>query len=308
MKKRKVKKGPFIALILLIILCIGGFSLYKYIEYRNSNTYKLLEKGYTKEEVPKINKLKNVNRIVEMNYQKNLVSLLDETYFLEKNLDQYLDYKKENPSKSTKDIIAIVNVGTSKPYYEGLKETDTSKKELMLVNKYFKLPDTYKVEKVKELSSKYSYAGNKINEDIYEPLKDMFDAATKDNVKLVVTSGYRSIESQEKIYKNYVSTKGKEWADGFAARPGCSEHESGYAVDFIQMGTNRDTFEASEGFAWLQKHAAEYGFILRYPKDKEYLTGYEYESWHYRYVGEKTATKLKKLNITFDEYSAFYLN
>ena len=68
-----------------------------------------------------------------------------------------------------------------------------------------------------------------------------------------------------------------------------------------------DNFEQTEEFNWLQEHAHEYGFILRYPKDKEHITGYKYESWHYRYVGIETATKIHELGITFDEYYAYFL-
>lgn len=307
MKKRKAKKGPIIILILFIILIIGGFSIYKYVEYRNSNTYKLLEKGYTKEEIPKIVKLKNINQILQMNYQKNLGPLLQETYFIEKNLDRYLDYSKKNPKKELKDVVAIVNVNTDKPHYEDLQTTDVQKKEKMLVNKYFKLPDDYTVDDVVKISSRYSYDGNTISASIYDNLKEMFQDAAKENITFVVTSGYRSLEKQNSLYKNTVVEEGKNYANSYAARSGSSEHESGYAIDFVQMGTNRNTFASSKGYAWLEEHAAEYGFILRYPKGKEYLTGYEYEPWHYRYVGKEIAEKLKKLNITFDEYYAFYL-
>ena len=79
------------------------------------------------------------------------------------------------------------------------------------------------------------------------------------------------------------------------------------AVDIQTYGSNAKTFEEFDEFKWLQDNAHKYGFILRYPKDKEYLTGYEYESWHYRYVGVEVATYIYENNITFDEYYAYFV-
>ena len=125
----------------------------------------------------------------------------------------------------------------------------------------------------------------------------MWQKAKSENLNLIVNSSYRDYESQENVWNNYEARNGEEYADSIAARPGYSEHQTGLALDIITYGANKNTFEDTDEFKWLQKNAHKYGFILRYPKDKEDITGYEYESWHYRYVGVEAATEIhnKKL-------------
>ena len=135
----------------------------------------------------------------------------------------------------------------------------------------------------------------------------MYNAAKEEGLYLIITSAYREYEFQETLWKKYAAQQGEEWADSIAARPGYSEHQSGLALDIVTYKSNMNDFENTKEFKWLQDNAHKYGFILRYPKGKEKLTGYNYESWHYRYVGVETATKIKKLGITFDEYYAYYL-
>jgi len=96
--------------------------------------------------------------------------------------------------------------------------------------------------------------------------------------------------------------KGQEYADLASARPGHSEHQTGLAIDI--MGSNEDynKFEESVEFEWMKNNAHLYGFILRYPKGKENITGFKYEPWHYRYIGKKVATIIYNENITLEEY------
>ena len=135
----------------------------------------------------------------------------------------------------------------------------------------------------------------------------MFNDAKKENITLIINSSYRSYKEQEEVYNMYLTNKGEEYADKYAARPGHSEHQTGLAIDLTTYGANGETFDQTDAFKWLENNAYKYGFILRYPKDKENITGYNYESWHYRYVGVETATKLKEENITYDEYYAYYI-
>ena len=135
----------------------------------------------------------------------------------------------------------------------------------------------------------------------------MFNDAKKDNVTLIINSSYRSYENQEETYNNYSTWYGKDEADKIAARPGFSEHQTGLTIDIMTYNSNRNNFEESDAFKWLNNNAYKYGYILRYPKNKEYLTGYSYESWHYRYVGKEVANYIKDNNITYDEYYAFFI-
>ena len=136
----------------------------------------------------------------------------------------------------------------------------------------------------------------------------MADDARKENITLVLTSGYRTREDQTNIYESMKNSKGETYADEFAARPGSSEHETGLALDIMTFNAVTETFHETETYKWLHKHAREYGFIERYPENKEYLTGYERESWHFRYVGVDLANKVEEEGIAYEEYYAFYID
>ena len=175
----------------------------------------------------------------------------------------------------------------------------------MLVNKYYYLDKNYKLELITQ-EAKYGKANVKLEKETYEHFKKMFEAAKKENLTLYVNSAYRSYEEQKSVFDYYEKIMGPEVLE-YAAKPGHSEHQTGLALDIFKPGTTTKTFEKTKEFKWLQQHAHKYGFILRYPKGKENITGYDYESWHYRYVGEEIATYIWKNNITFDEYYAFFI-
>lgn len=310
MKCRRIKIKPIIITgVILLVLIIGGIGLKKFIDYRNSYDYKLSKIGYNEEEITRIKKLKNkeVDTILKMEYNKNIDDFIKQKYFIFDNLTDYLKYYKENNEESYKDIISIVNVHTNREHYTKTKATDMSKEDLILVNKYNYLAEDYEPDDLVNISLQYAYADNKIREHVYEAYKDMWHAAKKENLTLIVTSSYRSYAKQEQIHKSYANQKGQEWADSVSARAGYSEHQTGLTLDIVTYNSTMDNFEDSDEFKWLKQNSYKYGFILRYPKDKTYITGYDYESWHYRYVGKEVAKEIHDLGITYDEYYAYYL-
>ncbi|PFL15198.1 D-Ala-D-Ala carboxypeptidase VanY [Bacillus cereus] len=158
----------------------------------------------------------------------------------------------------------------------------------------------------------------KIDSRIATSYQDMVAAAKKDGINLYLRSGYRAIKLQQTYYDASVkSYKSQGLSDEEASAkaleylqyPGASEHHTGLALDIISVewqNTVEDlnaTFENTDAFKWLDKNAAEYGFIIRYPKDKENITGIKYEPWHYRYVGKEVAAYLKEKGLTLEEYS-----
>ncbi len=312
MRGRKFKKLPLIILgiIILIGIIIGVIFLVKTINYHKTYEYKLLKHGYVKDDLNKIEKLDNTSKdyLLSIDYDKDIIKIITEKYFLEKNLKKYVEYNKNN-DKSFSDVIAIVNVGADKEFYKDPKKTDINKGILMLTNKFNYLDNTYNSDKMIVVSKQYSYGENQmLTSETYNEFIKMFKAAKEDGLSLIINSSFRSYEDQEEIYDMYKNSKGEEYADTIAAKPGFSEHQTGMAIDIQAPGSRASTFEDFEEFKWLQENAHKYGFILRYPKDKEYLTGYNYESWHYRYVGVEVATYIKENNITFDEYYAYYLD
>ena len=318
MTKRKLKlkkkaRNSFILLIILIVAIIIGLDKYKEYKYKQTNEYKLTQVGYTLEESKLIiNKLNDENESYFVNNKKNnyIIDLLNEKYFLEKNLYEYLEYKVDNKKKSYYDIVAIVNVGANKDWYDSkkVKETDLSKGNLMLVNIFNYLNDDYEPTEITNIDLSYSYSGNKVSKETNDAYIEMAVAAKEDGIQLMANSTYRTYQRQDEIYKDFYYSKGVSYADKYAARAGYSEHQTGLAIDIFTSGSSTTSnFEESDAFKWLSTNAYKYGFILRYPKDKEYLTGYEYESWHYRYLGVETATKVYQEGITYDEYYAFYI-
>lgn len=310
--KRKIKKGPIIAAILIVVIGVGGFFAFKEIRYRMSNTYKLLKIGYNETEtnilIEKYDKEKLKELIQDKTLDSNIPKLLQQKYYLEKNLDRYLTYLKDNPEVSVKDAVSLVNVNRDRDFYEDMQETDTSKGDLMLVNKYYKLTKDFKLDDIVPISNQFAYEGNEIRKHVYERYRSMWNAAKEEGLLLIVNSSYRDYETQDAVWKDYAEANGEEWADNKAARAGSSEHETGLALDIVTNNVIMNEFENTEEFKWLQDNAYKYGFILRYPKGKENITGYEYESWHYRYVGEEVAKEIHDLDITFDEYYAYYLD
>ena len=315
-KRKRLKKSVkvfFVIIVLIIIGIIFGIKKYKEYLYHKTNEYKLTEVGYTLEEAKLIiNKLNNKNEtyFIENEKDSNIINILKEKYFLEKNLYDYLEYKVFNKKTSYSDVIAIVNVHANKEWYDNktIKDTDMSKDELILVNKFYKLSSDYIPEDLTNINLRYAYDNNRVREEVNEAFVNMASAAKEDDIKLIANSSFRDYERQEEVYKEFYYSKGIDYADKYAARPGHSEHQTGLSIDIFTNGeSTTDNFEDSDAFKWLSKNAYKYGFILRYPKGKEYLTGYNYESWHYRYVGIKTAKKVYDSKLTYDEYYAYYI-
>lgn len=124
-------------------------------------------------------------------------------------------------------------------------------------------------------------------------------AAAQQGLNIWLASGFRSYDYQNQIYNNYVSWDGQAAADTYSARPGYSEHQSGLAIDVNQID---DSFIGTPEAVWLETHCHEYGFILRYPQDKQDITGYKYESWHIRYVGTDMSYPIHESGLTLEEY------
>ena len=135
--------------------------------------------------------------------------------------------------------------------------------------------------------------------------KEMFNAALKDNVNLIAISEYRSYSVQENLYNSRVEAKGIEKTRQYTADPGASEHQTGLAIDIVcnDYPYLDEGFENTDAFKWLINNCYKYGFILRYQKGKEDITGYNYEPWHFRYIGDTDIAKdIMERGICFEEF------
>ncbi|MFD1361167.1 D-alanyl-D-alanine carboxypeptidase family protein [Lentibacillus salinarum] len=180
---------------------------------------------------------------------------------------------------------------------------------LALVNKDYVLPDGFEPLKLVEPDVRFPFEEflpkKQMREVAAAALEDMFAAADDAGLDLFAQSGYRSFDRQDAIFASNVAEHGEEAANNFSAKPGESEHQTGLTMDVTSPDVNHQLIEefgeTDEG-KWLKQHAAEYGFIIRYPEGKEEITQYQYEPWHLRYVGKAAATDIAEQGITLEEY------
>lgn len=281
------------------------------ITYHDNDTFlkdinSLLTLGYSYTEINNIyNKLStdSINIIINNTYIKDLNTIINLSYFKEDNLDRYLKYL----NTSTKDLetsITYVNIGLDNDYYTNVINIDNQDDLAVLVNKYHKLSNDYVPSDLEKINSKYQWLGrsNELRKDAREAFEKMCEAATKDNIYIYAGSGYRSYQTQLYLYNTYVKRDGFKAAETYSARASYSEHQTGLAMDVA----NKSGFisKNDKEYDWLVKNSYKYGFILRYPEDKENITGYMYEEWHYRYLGTTLAKEVYDSGLTYDEYLA----
>lgn len=181
---------------------------------------------------------------------------------------------------------------------------------LALVNKTYYLPDAYIPSDLIRADVQYSFGDVEVEKALLRQeaalaLEKMFEAAKNDNISLFAVSGYRSYKRQEEVFNAESVKSGEEYAKSVVAIPGQSEHQTGLAMDISAESVQFDLIESFEDTAegqWLAEHAHEYGYILRYPKGKEEITGYSFEPWHFRYVGINFAKTIYDKKLTLEEY------
>ena len=181
--------------------------------------------------------------------------------------------------------------------------------KIRLVNEKNPLPEDFSVELANIDNTK------KFDRRAIKYLKEMLEDMNKQSIKNVwIQSAYRSIEYQRGLYQKSINKylkmgKSKEESEEltkkYINKPGTSEHNLGLAVDFNDV---EEGFENTKAYKWLQENASIYGFILRYPKDKEEITGIEYEPWHWRYIGQEHAQKINEQSLCLEEYLQKYDN
>ncbi len=178
----------------------------------------------------------------------------------------------------------------------------------VVINKQNSLPINYKPDLVVPsvlLRLDKAQEQMTVSKAIKSSLEEMFLAAKKDKVNLMLGSGYRSSNLQKQFYDEYVEQDGRAKADQQSARPGFSEHQTGLAVDVVSpSGTChlQICWESTKEGKWVLKNSYKYGFIIRYQKDKKNVTGYQYEPWHIRFVGKELAKEINNTKQTLEEF------
>lgn len=220
------------------------------------------------------------------------------------NIDRYIKYEKK--ALDYKDIVTKVNLKLDLPVYTDTQEVKDANDLLVLVNKYNHLPKNYKPSDLAYLDGAY---GNKVpmRSIIKEPFLELQAAAKKElNINLMPTTAFRDESFQRTLYTNYVNKEGVAKADTYSARPSYSEHQTGLSIDLKNTALSNVRL-SDENYEWLHNNAYKYGFIIRFPKDKENITLYQFENWHIRYVGKEAAKIIYENNLTLEEYIDLYV-
>lgn len=289
---------------------------------------KYLEKYYEINYVEKDDFLKNVNIFLDKKYStdeinlifenlsdKNFSKLIEKDYikldeflkiknFNVDNYERYINYKNNN-SYDIATVVTYVNIDLDKDDYNDMYEITNLNDFYIVINKHNKVPDTYKPSNLVVMNS--SNALRTTVQDIVEkPLNEFFAAAREAGSNLYQSTSYRSFSWQNDLYTSYVSKDGKEKADTYSARPGCSEHHTGLAVDLYNADI-KNTRLTKDDEEWIAENAYKYGFIVRYTESNKHITRYMAEPWHIRYVGNEAAKIIYEQNLSFEEYVDLYV-
>ncbi|UOB20147.1 M15 family metallopeptidase [Macrococcus armenti] len=192
----------------------------------------------------------------------------------------------EHKSNDIQTNKGVNNKALDKEVKDGITYIDG----ILIVNKEINLPKNYNPD---------------VDATANEHLNTLIQNGNSEGLNLVLRSAFRSYDTQANLYQQYVARDGKKKADTYSAQPGHSEHQTGLAFDLGNAEGSDDfleSFEDTKEGQWLARHAHEYGFIIRYPKGKSDITGYQYEPWHLRYLGKETATKVYESGLTLEEY------
>ena len=267
----------------------------------------LLHLGYNLNDIEVIqNKISNVDvkeYFLKEKYD-NISSYINALNFIPKNISRYVAYHNRNQNMTYDNTVLNVNMNLDYDFYTNVNTLHNYLDITTLVNKYNKLPDNYEIDDLVVLDNEYSNKGEKVRKVIYNDLKKMFDDAKKDNINLNVISGFRTYEKQDTLFNNSIKKNGIDHALIYSAKPGYSEHQLGLAIDINSVEEN---FKNTNEYKWLKNNSYKYGFIERYPENKEYITGFGYEPWHYRYLGVDITTRIFTENITYEEYVVKFL-
>lgn len=288
-KKRKLKKSVKRILFIIVSIIILIIAIFNFLN----------KKGPVQ---------RKESHIQKNTYQDQLNKTCKEiNYCKKKYYQRYEKYHNENNNLSIEDIITKVNIGLDHSFYTNTKKTPYLNKTYILVNKFYHLSKDYVPDDLEAIDEDYARSGMKLVKVAKEAFEDMAKHAKDDDSPIIAMSSYRSYKYQIDLYNKYAANDGIDAADTYSARPGYSEHQTGLCIDMYDGEIDYTNFEKSDSFKWMQENSYKYGFILRFPKNKENITGYQYESWHYRYVGKDIAKYIHDNDITFEEYYAKFI-
>ena len=292
MNRKANRKSPIamiVSISIVILIAILGSIYYKFEVAQSATEEKSVEPNELENEETQ-NKSNETEEPLEPNDEN-----ADDVASSEKNGENSSANPGEQPIKqpAQETPTATEEEELENGYIVGQKSATepTFVKGVLIANKKNPLPSTY--NKGEDPKARAAFG-------------KMAKAAMENGIELVAFSGFRSYDYQKTLYDRYVKRDGKEAADRYSARPGYSEHQTGLAFDIGEKGREdlwlTNEFGDTEAGQWLAQNAHKYGFILRYPKGKEEITGFMHESWHFRYLEGELATKVFEAGVTLEEY------
>ncbi|MBR2545018.1 MAG: M15 family metallopeptidase [Erysipelotrichaceae bacterium] len=252
--------------------------------------------------------------LASIQYFSELEGLITADGFKINNLARYI-WHMQNYQTSAAVAIANINDDYDVPgsvdysaFYNGAEQITVTDKFTVLVNKKRQLPAEYLPSDLTEITGEFRDSNQPLVKEAREAFEKMAKAYTKDHETPIISyNGYISFADQNALYNSRLSQLNNNAAelDKILGKAGYDEHQTGLATNITEKGVFIYDFDETEACTWVKDNCQDYGFILRYPKDKEYLTGYRANSYHYRYVGEAAAQLIKLYGWCYEEY--YYL-
>ncbi|NEU06567.1 MULTISPECIES: M15 family metallopeptidase [Clostridium] len=228
----------------------------------------------------------------------SLLMILIAVFTVELKNNGLSHFIKEKEDSSANDVYKNISIAS----------INNRKHKILIVNRDYSLDKNFIPKELVKPNIKFLKGSNEnvklLDKTAALALEKMFSYAEDDGIYLLGVSGYRDYYYQKLLYDNEVKSVGKKEADRAVAKPGESGHQTGLAIDILseEYTTLDEGFQYTKSYKWITENSYKYGFIIRYPRDKENITGYEYEPWHIRYVGEDVAKEMFDKNITLEEY------
>lgn len=285
MAKRRKKRVNYVRLALVAIILILIIVL----------LIALVVLGFKKAKTSDDSKPSKEDKIVEKTEEE---SLSEE---IQARVDAYM---ANNPDLSEEECVKRIYMNLDIEPYSQTDIVEDLDSLTMLVNKYHGLPSDYEPSDLTEITSSGENGYVAVRKTVADAFEELVVGASEIGLGVSACSAYRSYDYQAGLYNNGVANYGVEYADAYWTRPGFSEHQTGLSIDVRLDGDTSDLDAArySANYDWFLEHLHDYGFILRYPDDKEVYTQISPESWHIRYVGKEMATYIYENNLCLDEY------
>ena len=282
----------------------------KYVKQKHliKNINKFIKIGYSVSDMNIIFSHGNDKTVSEFT-KREKVKYLEEFYTLDyakiENYDRYVKYSDEVGEDEDVTVL-YVNLDLDKEDYNEAVEVKKFSID-MLVNKHRYLSEEFEPNDLMDVPASYANGSDiKASRLAFNAFKKMSDEAKNEGYEIVINSGYRSYQDQVDLTNLYLNAYGQNYVDKYVAKPGFSEHQTGLAFDIGSRKKN--VFAESAEYTWMKENAWKYGFIERFTKHYEPITGFRAEAWHYRYVGEKIAKVIHDDPMAYEEYFAVYLD